>query len=116
MSIRIRRSELSTPGSNAKMIAKAANSDADLVFLDLEDAVAPSAKEEARTNIIDALNNLDWGRIVRAVRVNFKSQGLADGCDRRWIDPRRRISDSQCRRPIAAKCKFKQPSSCLHLR
>ena len=70
MSIRIRRSELSTPGSNPKMIEKAAGSDADLVFLDLEDAVAPSAKEDARKNIIDALNNLDWGRIVRAVRVN----------------------------------------------
>ena len=70
MSIRIRRSELSTPGSSTKMIAKAAQSQADLVFLDLEDAVAPAAKEEARKNIVEALNNLDWGRIIRAVRVN----------------------------------------------
>ena len=70
MGMRIRRSELSTPGSNPKMIEKAAKSSADLVFLDLEDAVAPAAKEGARSNIVDALNNLDWGRIVRAVRVN----------------------------------------------
>ena len=52
------------------MIAKAVKSDADLVFLDLEDAVAAAAKPEARTNIIEALNNMDWGTIVRAVRVN----------------------------------------------
>ena len=70
MSIRLRRSELSTPGSNPKMIEKAAASDADLVFLDLEDAVAPSAKVGARRNIIAALNDLDWGKTVRAVRVN----------------------------------------------
>ena len=70
MNTRIRRSELSTPGSNKKMIAKAALSEADLVFLDLEDAVAPAAKEQARENIIEALNTLEWGRIVRAVRVN----------------------------------------------
>ena len=48
---RIRRSELSTPGHSEKMIAKAAQSDADMVFLDLEDAVAPSSKVGARKNI-----------------------------------------------------------------
>lgn len=70
MTIRLRRSELSTPGSNTKMIEKAAASDADLVFLDLEDAVAPAAKAGARENIVAALNDLDWGKKVRAVRVN----------------------------------------------
>lgn len=70
MSTRLRRSELSTPGSNTKMIAKAAASEADLVFLDLEDSVAPAAKIGARKNIVDALNGLDWGRKLRAVRVN----------------------------------------------
>jgi citrate lyase subunit beta / citryl-CoA lyase len=45
---RLRRSELSTPGPSPKMIAKAAASDADLAFLDLEDAVAPEEKENAR--------------------------------------------------------------------
>lgn len=67
---RLRRSELSTPGSSEKMMAKAAASDADLVFLDLEDAVAPAQKEGARENVIRALNTLDWGRKTRAVRVN----------------------------------------------
>ncbi len=67
---RLRRSELSTPGTSDKMMAKAAASDADLVFLDLEDAVAPSAKAGARQPIIEALNGLDWGTKTRAVRIN----------------------------------------------
>jgi hypothetical protein len=58
---RIRRSELFTPRHSTKVIAKAADSDADLVFLDLEDAVAPSAKPEVRRNIVAGLNDLDWG-------------------------------------------------------
>jgi citrate lyase subunit beta / citryl-CoA lyase len=52
------------------MMEKAVASEADLVFLDLEDAVAPAQKEGARKNAIDALNNLNWGKKVRAVRVN----------------------------------------------
>ncbi len=67
---RLRRSELSTPGHSAKMIAKAAASDADLAFLDLEDAVAPSAKVAARRNVIAGLNELDWGSTVRSYRIN----------------------------------------------
>ena len=67
---RLRRSELSTPGTNPKMIAKAAASSADLAFLDLEDAVAPSEKESARKNIVAGLNDLDWGDTARAYRIN----------------------------------------------
>ncbi len=67
---RLRRSELSTPGTSEKMMEKAAASDADLVFLDLEDAVAPSEKERARAPIVEALNGLDWGMKTRAVRIN----------------------------------------------
>jgi citrate lyase subunit beta/citryl-CoA lyase len=67
---RLRRSELSTPATSTKMIGKAAASDADLVFLDLEDAVAPAQKEGARANIVAGLNELDWGRTVRSYRVN----------------------------------------------
>lgn len=67
---RLRRSELSTPGTSPKMIAKAAASDADLVFLDLEDAVAPDAKEGARANIVAGLNDHDWGSTTRAYRIN----------------------------------------------
>jgi citrate lyase subunit beta/citryl-CoA lyase len=52
------------------MITRASESDADLVFLDLEDAVAPAEKERARSRVIDALNELDWGQKTRAVRIN----------------------------------------------
>jgi citrate lyase subunit beta / citryl-CoA lyase len=67
---RARRSELATPASSARMCEKAARSDADLVFLDLEDACAPLAKEGARSTAVAALTGLDWGRTVRAVRIN----------------------------------------------
>jgi citrate lyase subunit beta / citryl-CoA lyase len=73
---RLRRSELSTPGTSPKMIGKAAASAADLVFLDLEDSVAPASKAPARANIVAGLNELDWGRTVRACRVN--------GVDTEW--------------------------------
>lgn len=67
---RLRRCELSVPGSSEKMMSKAAALDLDLVFLDLEDAVAPSAKRPARKKIVEALNGLDWGRTTRCVRIN----------------------------------------------
>lgn len=52
------------------MLQKAAASTADHVFCDLEDAVAPRAKVQARATVAEALNNLDWGRKTRCVRVN----------------------------------------------
>lgn len=67
---RPRRAELATPASSERMVAKSAGVGADLVFLDLEDACAPSAKEAARTIAVEALTQLDWGRTVRAVRIN----------------------------------------------
>lgn len=67
---RVRRCELSVPGSSEKMLAKAAGMAVDFVFLDLEDAVAPSEKRPARRKIVDALNTLDWGRKTRCVRIN----------------------------------------------
>jgi citrate lyase subunit beta/citryl-CoA lyase len=67
---RLRRVQLSVPGSNDKMMAKAAGSAADHVFLDLEDAVAPNAKKPARQQIVNALNTLDWGKKTRCVRIN----------------------------------------------
>lgn len=67
---RLRRSELSTPATSTKMIGKALAGDADLVFLDLEDAVAPSEKAAARPNIVAALNHGDWGNKIRAYRIN----------------------------------------------
>jgi len=67
---RARRSQLSVPGSSEKMLQKGAESNADHVFCDLEDAVAPSAKVEARGKIAWALNNLDWGKKTKCVRIN----------------------------------------------
>lgn len=67
---RLRRCQLSVPGSSEKMMAKAAGLGMDYVFLDLEDAVAPSEKRAARAKIVAALNTLDWGRTTRCVRIN----------------------------------------------
>ncbi|TCS63502.1 HpcH/HpaI aldolase/citrate lyase family protein [Varunaivibrio sulfuroxidans] len=67
---RLNRSELAVPGSNARFLEKAAAGDADVVFLDLEDAVAPNDKEQARKNIIAALNDLDWRGKTVSVRIN----------------------------------------------
>jgi citrate lyase subunit beta/citryl-CoA lyase len=69
---RLQRSELAVPASNPSMIDKAAEGAADFVFLDLEDAVAPPEKEQARKNAIQALNDIDWaakGKTV-SVRIN----------------------------------------------
>jgi citrate lyase subunit beta/citryl-CoA lyase len=67
---RPRRTILSVPGSSAKMIAKAKGLAADEVFLDLEDAVAPDAKAEARTQVATALADPGWSDQLRGVRVN----------------------------------------------
>ncbi len=67
---RLHRSELAVPGSQPKLFEKAAASSADVIFLDLEDAVAPDDKEQARKNIIEALNDLDWTGHVMTVRIN----------------------------------------------
>src|SRR5919107_2848935 len=67
---RPRRSCLAVPGSSVKMLGKAQGLPADQVFLDLEDAVAPLAKPEARKNIVAVLNEGGWGSRLRVVRVN----------------------------------------------
>ncbi|WP_160122248.1 HpcH/HpaI aldolase/citrate lyase family protein [Rhodovarius lipocyclicus] len=67
---RLHRSELAVPASRPAIFEKAAASAADLVFLDLEDAVAPDEKEAARRNAIDAMTNVDWGDKIMAVRIN----------------------------------------------
>jgi citrate lyase subunit beta/citryl-CoA lyase len=65
-----RRSCLSVPGSSEKMLGKAPGLAADMVFMDLEDAVAPLEKESARAKAVDAVKNQDWGEKVLCVRVN----------------------------------------------
>jgi malyl-CoA/(S)-citramalyl-CoA lyase len=67
---RLHRSELAVPGSNPAMFEKAAASAADIVFLDVEDAVAPDDKEQARRNIIQGLNEINWGHKTMMVRIN----------------------------------------------
>ncbi len=69
---RVQRSELAVPGTNPSLFEKAAASAADFVFLDLEDAVAPDDKVQARKNVIEALGDIDWrarGKTV-CVRIN----------------------------------------------
>ncbi len=66
----VRRSELTVPGHNLKMMTKAAASAADQVMFDLEDACAVSQKVEARKTVIEALNTLDFGGKIRAFRPN----------------------------------------------
>ncbi|MEO8424788.1 MAG: CoA ester lyase [Actinomycetota bacterium] len=70
------RSELAVPGTNQRAMAKAPTLGADIVFLDLEDAVAPDDKEQARVNVIEALLTQDWTDCAVSVRVN--------GLDTHW--------------------------------
>lgn len=73
---RLHRSELAVPGSSRRMLEKAPRSGADVVFIDLEDAVAPDDKVDARRNAIEAINDQDWGASAVAVRIN--------GLDTHW--------------------------------
>lgn len=69
---RVQRCELAVPGSNPGMFEKALRSGADFIFLDLEDAVAPDDKVQARKNVIRAINDLDWrgNGVTLSVRIN----------------------------------------------
>lgn len=70
---RLQRSELAVPGSNPGMFEKAANSAADYVFLDLEDAVSPGDKLQARKNIIEALHDIDWRAKGKTISLRINS-------------------------------------------
>jgi malyl-CoA/(S)-citramalyl-CoA lyase len=74
--LRVQRSELAVPATSQRFFERAARSPADFIFLDLEDAVAPARKPEAREIAIRALNELDWGNKTLAVRIN--------GLDTEW--------------------------------
>jgi malyl-CoA/(S)-citramalyl-CoA lyase len=69
-SFRLQRSELAVPASSERFFEKAARGPADSLFLDLEDAVAPALKTEARAKAVQALNAVDWGTKTVSVRVN----------------------------------------------
>jgi malyl-CoA/(S)-citramalyl-CoA lyase len=89
---RLQRSTLAVPGSNLTYIDKAAEGDADVVFLDLEDAVAPPEKEQARKNVIAALNDIDWA--ARGKTVSVRINGLdTHYCYRDVIDVMEQAGD-----------------------
>ena len=69
---------LFVPGSRPAMFAKAAASEADAVCLDLEDSVLPDEKAAARANVVRALQEIDFGRRVRMVRINSLDSDAAD--------------------------------------
>jgi malyl-CoA/(S)-citramalyl-CoA lyase len=75
-STRLHRSELAVPGSNRRMLEKAPRMGADVVMLDLEDAVAPDDKQRAREQVIEALRELDWSGCSVSLRIN--------GLDTHW--------------------------------
>ena len=85
---RLRRCQLSVPGSSEKMLAKAATIEVDHIFLDLEDAVAPNRKDEARRNVVAAISGVRFRAPTIAVRVNDLSSpwffddvtALVEGC------------------------------------
>ena len=68
---RLQRSELAVPGSSPQMFEKALNSDADYIFLDLEDAVSPNDKLIARQNIIQGLKDIDWKKNGKTISVRI---------------------------------------------
>lgn len=68
--LRLQRSELAVPATSKQFFEKAARGPADSIFLDLEDAVAPARRAEARANAAEALKLIDWGTKTISVRVN----------------------------------------------
>ena len=73
----LRRVQLASPGSNLRMLENGSKSNADHVFLDLEDSVAPNQKVESRATVIQALRDFDWSGKIACVRVN--------GLDTKWF-------------------------------
>ncbi|MEM7670797.1 MAG: CoA ester lyase [Pseudomonadota bacterium] len=72
---RSNRCQLFGPGSRPAIFEKMAASKADVINLDLEDAVAPPDKAQARKNIIEAINDVDWGAKTLSVRINGLDTG-----------------------------------------
>jgi len=70
MTKRLQRCALAVPATSTHFFEKAAIGAADSIFLDLEDAIAPARKAQARTEAIRALNEIDWGLKLLSVRVN----------------------------------------------
>ena len=73
MKLRLNRSELAVPGFRTELFEKAAKSNCDVIFLDLEDSVDIKEKKNARSNVIEAINDIDWNNKTLSVRVNAPS-------------------------------------------
>jgi malyl-CoA/(S)-citramalyl-CoA lyase len=91
--VRLHRSELCVPGTNERMLEKAPGLGADVVMLDLEDAVAPDDKPQARENVIAALRELDWSGCTVTLRINgldthYCYRDIVDVVEQsgRWLD------------------------------
>ena len=87
---RLQRSELAVPGSSPKMFEKALNSNADYIFLDLEDAVSPNDKITARQNVIKALKEINWkekGKTISVYALNSRVS-INGKPYRAFIDPK----------------------------
>ena len=68
--VRLNRSELAVPGTRVDFFEKAAKSKADIIFLDLEDSVSINEKLVARSNVIEAINDINWQEKTLSIRVN----------------------------------------------
>jgi malyl-CoA/(S)-citramalyl-CoA lyase len=91
--VRLHRSELCVPGTSERMLEKAPELGADVVMLDLEDAVAPDDKPQARENVIAALRELDWSGCTVTLRINgldtrYCYRDIVDVVEQsgRWLD------------------------------
>ena len=84
--VRPRRSVLYMPGANTRALEKARTLPADALIFDLEDAVAPEAKEAARTNVVLAAESRAYGKREIAIRCN--------GLGTPWARPTSRRSPS----------------------
>ncbi|KAB2858188.1 MAG: CoA ester lyase [Bauldia sp.] len=91
--VRLHRSELCVPGTSVPMLEKAPSLGADVIMLDLEDAVAPDDKPAARENVIAALREQDWGSATMVVRINgldthYCYRDIIDVVEQsgRWLD------------------------------
>ena len=68
--VRLNRSELVVPGTRVDFFEKAAKSNADIIFLDLEDSVSINEKLIARSNVIEAVNDINWAEKTLSIRIN----------------------------------------------
>ena len=75
---RLNRSELAVPASRPEFFLKAAKSNADIIFLDLEDSVTTGEKDKARKNALEAINDINWKNKSLSVRVNSAESNIQE--------------------------------------